>query len=242
MGHPDQQDSGDDMRIVIQKDGPDVVRGGAPLVRKEQVVSEHGEPLTWRRGETIDAPETYVLCRCGKTATPPFCDQTHACVEFDGAETADPRPTVERQIVLRDGAGIQVSRDYSICAESGFCANRFTTVEKLAPYTGDTQVRAQVIGMIERCPSGSYTYRVDAGEGDIEPDLPRQIAVTVEITSQGPIPGPLWVTGRIPIRRSDGKPMETRNRVTLCRCGHSGNKPLCDGTHRALQSAGRKPE
>lgn len=34
--------------------------------------------------------------------------------------------------------------------------------------------------------------------------------------------------------RSDGRPQEARNRVTLCRCGHSGNKPLCDGTHREI--------
>ena len=26
--------------------------------------------------------------------------------------------------------------------------------------------------------------------------------------------------------------MESRNRVTLCRCGLSKNMPLCDGTHR----------
>jgi CDGSH-type Zn-finger protein len=43
-----------------------------------------------------------------------------------------------------------------------------------------------------------------------------------------------WVTGNIPIERADGKPFETRNRVTLCRCGHSENKPLCDGTHRRI--------
>ena len=33
---------------------------------------------------------------------------------------------------------------------------------------------------------------------------------------------------------SPGRPLETRNRMTLCRCGHSGNKPLCDGTHREI--------
>jgi hypothetical protein len=86
--------------------------------------------------------------------------------------------------------------------------------------------------MIERCPSGAYTYSIEEGQPEIEPDLPQQVAVTTEITDQGPINGALWITGNIPIERSDGKPLETRNRVTLCSCGVSKNKPLCDGTHR----------
>jgi hypothetical protein len=93
-------------------------------------------------------------------------------------------------------------------------------------------VRSNVIAMVERCPSGSLTYAMGPNEPDVEPDLPQQIAVTTEITADGPIAGPLWVTGNIPIERSDGEPFETRNRVTLCNCGRSQNKPLCDGTHR----------
>ncbi len=88
------------------------------------------------------------------------------------------------------------------------------------------------MAMIERCPSGSLTYAIEPGEPDVEPDLPQQIAVTTEITSDGPIEGPLWVTGKVPIERADGLPLETRNRVTLCSCGRSKNKPLCDGAHR----------
>jgi CDGSH-type Zn-finger protein len=26
-----------------------------------------------------------------------------------------------------------------------------------------------------------------------------------------------------------------RNRVTLCRCGASNNKPFCDGTHASIK-------
>jgi hypothetical protein len=102
----------------------------------------------------------------------------------------------------------------------------------MVPHTDDTQIRAQVMAMIERCPSGSYVYSLEEGGEDIEPDLPRQIAVTTEITSDGPIAGPLWVTGGIPVERADGQLCEKRNRVTLCCCGLSENKPLCDGTHR----------
>jgi CDGSH-type Zn-finger protein len=89
--------------------------------------------------------------------------------------------------------------------------------------------------MVERCPSGALTYRIEQGQPEIEPDLPVQIAVTTEITSEGPIDGPLWVSGGIAILRSDGQPFETRNRVTLCNCGLSCRKPLCDGTHRSEQ-------
>jgi CDGSH-type Zn-finger protein len=120
---------------------------------------------------------------------------------------------------------------------SGFCGNRNTNIEQMMDKTAEPAVRAEIIAMIERCPSGTYTYAMSEDEEDIEPDLPRQIAVTTEITSDGPIDGPLWVTGNIPVERSDGEPFETRNRVTLCNCGHSCQKPLCDGSHRGIEQA-----
>lgn len=230
-------DNGDDKlekRIVVTEDGPYVVYGSIPLVRKIQVVSEYGEPLTWRLGGGIETPEVYELCRCGQSSFMPFCDVTHALFDFDGTETADTRTTAERQERYPGGTRIIVRRDVSLCMEAGFCGNRFTNIEKMVARTDDPQVRAQVMAMIERCPSGSYVYSLGEGEDDIEPNLPQQIAVTTEITSDGPIAGPLWVTGNIPIERADGQPFETRNRVTLCCCGHSENKPLCDGTHREL--------
>jgi CDGSH-type Zn-finger protein len=221
-------------KIVVQKDGPYTVHGGLPLVRKAQVVSEYSEPLTWEKGETIETNETYSLCRCGQSRQKPFCDGTHARIGFDGTESADTGLTAERQVVYPGGTGIVVKRDYYLCTGSGFCANRFTNVQQMVPDSDDTQVRAQVMAMIERCPSGSYTYFIEEDGPDIEPDLPQQVAVITEMTADGPIAGPLWVTGGIPVERADGQPFETRNRVTLCRCGLSENKPLCDGTHRAL--------
>jgi hypothetical protein len=92
--------------------------------------------------------------------------------------------------------------------------------------TEDTAVRAQVIAMVERCPSGALTYSVAEAEPDVEPDLSGGIAVTPD--------GPLWVTGGVMVERSDGKPLESRNRVTLCRCGASKTKPLCDGAHTEI--------
>jgi CDGSH-type Zn-finger protein len=221
-------------KIVVNQDGCYNVRGNVPLVRKTQVVSEYGEPLTWQKQGTIPTGETYDLCRCGESGKKPFCDDSHIMAFFDGTETADTRPTAERQSTCPDGTGIVVKSDNTLCMESGFCGTRQAKTDQMVAQTADTNVRSQVIAMIERCPSGSLTYAMKAGEPDIEPDLPRQIAVTTEITSEGPIAGPLWVTGGIPIERADGQPFETHNRVTLCSCGHSKAKPLCDGAHRKL--------
>jgi len=232
MGTKGRRDAGHGKKIVVRKDGPYVVYGELPLVRKVQVVSEHGEPLAWRTGETIETREPYLLCRCGQSRHKPLCDGAHVEAGFDGTESADTRVTSERQVNLPGGTGIVVKQDVYLCTNSGFCANRVTTIQKMIPKTDDTQVRTQAIAMIEHCPSGSLTYSTSEGEADVEPDLPQQVAATTEITWAGPIAGPLWASGSIPVERADGQPFETRHRVTLCRCGCSKEKPLCDGTHR----------
>lgn len=222
-------------RILIIKNGPYKVQGSIPLVHKTQVVSEYGEPLTWQTDGKIDTPEgEYTLCRCGKSATHPFCDRTHRTLPFDGTETADTGPRSNRIRRFPRGTRIIVDKDPSLCMQSGFCGLKDLGFGQLIASSEDTKIRSLVMAMVERCPSGSLSYRIEEDAPDIEPDLPQQIAVVTEITSDGPIAGPLWVTGGISIERSDGQPLETRNRVTLCNCGHSSCKPLCDGTHRQL--------
>jgi CDGSH-type Zn-finger protein len=222
----------DDKVIVVLRNGPYLVKGGILLADKTQVVTEHGEPITWKTGRTYETGESYILCRCGKSKTMPLCDATHNKIGFDGTETADERPSSERQEAFPGGKQIVVRHDDYLCMESGFCGTRWATIQQLILLTEETGARSQVIAMVERCPSGSLVYRLQEEERDIEPDLPRRIAFTTDILSEGEVRGAYWVTGGIPIRRSDGKPFEVRNRVTLCSCGRSKKKPLCDGAHR----------
>ncbi len=48
--------------------------------------------------------------------------------------------------------------------------------------------------------------------------------------------GSLRVEGDFEILDVEGRPygLAGRERVSLCRCGHSGNKPFCDGTHKTI--------
>jgi CDGSH-type Zn-finger protein len=230
MSHTDE--SIDTKRIEVSCDGPYMVTGGIPLVGMTQVVSEYGEPLTWKKDKEYRSEIAYFLCRCGHSSIKPFCDSTHLKIKFDGTETAPTSLTAERREPYPGSQNIVIRKDNSLCTEAGFCSNRITNIAEMAIHTNDNKVRTIAIAMIEHCPSGALTYALREGEADIEADLPQQIAVTTEVLSEGLIEGPLWVTGNIPIIRSDGKFFEQRNRVTLCNCGLSHQKPLCDGTHR----------
>jgi CDGSH-type Zn-finger protein len=43
--------------------------------------------------------------------------------------------------------------------------------------------------------------------------------------------GPLEVDGNFEITGTDGKKVKMNGPIYLCRCGKSGNKPFCDGSH-----------
>lgn len=56
------------------------------------------------------------------------------------------------------------------------------------------------------------------------------MAVKVTIANNGPI----LVAGEFELFDAEGKPygLAGRTSVALCRCGHSQNKPFCDGSHK----------
>ena len=48
--------------------------------------------------------------------------------------------------------------------------------------------------------------------------------------------GPNRISGDVVIKDADGNEFDLtgRERISLCRCGHSDNKPFCDGSHNRL--------
>jgi len=46
--------------------------------------------------------------------------------------------------------------------------------------------------------------------------------------------GPIRIEGEFTIYDSEGNPfgLGGRTMIGLCRCGHSENKPFCDGSHK----------
>lgn len=48
--------------------------------------------------------------------------------------------------------------------------------------------------------------------------------------------GPLRLEGEFTIYDAEGKAFDLAGRtvISLCRCGHSENKPFCDGSHKKV--------
>ncbi len=53
--------------------------------------------------------------------------------------------------------------------------------------------------------------------------------VTMRVKANGSI----RVSGEVDFVDAEGKVLETKSDFSLCRCGHSANKPFCDSSHRA---------
>lgn len=57
--------------------------------------------------------------------------------------------------------------------------------------------------------------------------------------------GSYLIEGPVKLFAADGRELaEGKERFSLCRCGHSGRKPFCDGTHKTVgfQDDGLGPE
>ncbi len=192
-------------------------------------VNNVDESTAWVEGNAFQASAQYALCRCGHSKKKPFCDGTHAKIGFDGTETASRKPVADQAEVL-EGPSMQLADAQVLCAFARFCDPNGQVWNELKD-TDDPEVRKQFLQQVGDCPSGRLiAFDKRSGES-IEPKLPHSIGV-VEDPAQS-CSGPLWVRGGIALIGADGRAYEIRNRMTLCRCGKSENKPFCNGAHAA---------
>lgn len=217
------------MRIRVTKNGPYHVSGPVPLVKQTIVVDTDGNSVDWEEGEPVATPDEYLLCRCGRSAEKPFCDGSHARVGFDGTEVAPEVPYRQKASEL-DGPVVTLTDAEPLCAFARFCdvGGQVWNLVQMP----DEKAAALTVREATLCPSGRLIAWDRRTGRSFEPEVEPSIGI-VEDPGLG-ISGPLWVRGGIPVAAADGTPYEIRNRVTLCRCGQSRNKPFCDGTHAAI--------
>jgi CDGSH-type Zn-finger protein len=214
-------------RIRVSKNGPYIVSGGIPVLRQTIVADEEGTALEWRFDEKYPLLETCGLCRCGQSKNKPFCDGTHLKVGFVGIETAAPEEYLDKPKVF-EGSVIKLIDFEALCASARFC-HRAGGIWNLVKDCEDPRIKQIMIEESCDCPSGRLVIYDKKTGKNVEPELEKSI-VAIEDPQAG-VSGPLWVRGGIPVESAGGKIYRVRNRVTLCRCGKSQNKPFCDSSH-----------
>jgi len=217
-------------RIEIVKDGPYLVSGGVPLAKEIAIRDKKNVPTEWKPAEKYPDQERYDLCRCGASKDKPYCDGSHSKIKFDGTETASHRPFSEVAERYK-GPGFDLLDDTELCAGAQFC-HRAGGIWELVQVSMDPKARQMAIEIAGQCPTGRLVVCEKGTGKPIEPNFEKSITVLEDPGRN--CSGPLWVKGGIPIQSVDGKEYEARNRVTLCRCGKSSNKPFCDGTHISI--------
>src|SRR5664280_859211 len=155
--------------------------------------------------------------------------KTNSRVSSDGTETASRDPYIEQADIQR-GPTLNLTDETSLCAFARFCDPE-GQVWNLVDEEGD---RAAELTRVEArgCPSGRLVAWNKETNVGVEPRFYPSIGL-VEDPKLG-ISGPLWVRGGAIVVSADGDKYEIRNRVTLCRCSASSNKPFCDGSHASI--------
>ena len=214
--------------VQITMDGPYRVSTEVPLSQAIIRRDDKRVAASWEQGRDYDTGElgVYYLCRCGRSKNKPFCDGHHETTGFVGDEKPENAPYRER--ATRDqGTVLDLLDDPSICAGAGFCELNGTVWRDIHECE-NSAVKERVVDQIARCPSG----RLSAMAKDdhlVEAEFSQEIKLVEDPDYE--CRGPLWVSGCMEVEDHKGRPFECRNRVTLCRCGESRNKPFCDSSH-----------
>lgn len=221
-----------ELRIGIVENGPYLVYGRPPLAQQFIMYNDKGESWYFQEGKHFSTEaEPTALCRCGESQRKPYCDGSHRKAQWD-PKTGSAGDRLLDEVEITQGDRIEVSDNRKYCVFARFC-DAESGVYELTERSEDPDARRLAIREASMCPSARlmawdtatqrpYEYGYEPGLGLIE-----DIAIGAS--------GGLWIRGGITVQHENGDTYEIRNRVVMCRCGQSANKPYCDGTHASIR-------
>jgi CDGSH-type Zn-finger protein/truncated hemoglobin YjbI len=200
-------------------------KNGPYLVTNVAAVRDH-------LGQALTLPPQVALCRCGASASKPFCDGSHATSGF--TDDKDPKRVPDQRDTY-PGEQVTIFDNRGICQHSGLCTDRLATAfrTKEEPFVAPSGARMdEFVRAVRDCPSGALSLAFDAVEARDLVDWHGTREQAIEITQDGPY----RVTGSVPLTNADQADVpraagSSREHYALCRCGHSQNKPFCSGMH-----------
>jgi CDGSH-type Zn-finger protein len=174
------------------------------------------------KNEIIKSYSVMTLCRCGGSNIKPFCDNMHIKIGFSDKKQEDREPD---RLETYEGKKLTIHDNRGVCSHRGNCTDNATKVFRMnvEPWIyPDAQDAEETMKVIKTCPSGALSYTKD---GVLSKDWEREPAIAISKD------GPYDIMGYIELKDPDNNKPESKEHYTLCRCGHSKNKPFCNGHH-----------
>lgn len=197
----------------------------APPILQERengpLIAKNVTRLFDETGAELDVKPVMALCRCGQSKSKPFCDGSHTAAGF---ESRGGKPEGPDRFFTYEGKEVTVSFNPRLCghaAECGRIASHIFDVAQKPWVQPDQGTVEEVKAVVAACPSGA-----------LQMGVPPETLVTGAAEVRVSKDGPLWVKG-VAIDTDTAATGMPSDKFILCRCGKSGNKPFCDGTHRA---------
>lgn len=131
-----------------------------------------------------------------------------------------------------DNGEITVVWKPAMCIHSKICWQATGLPEVFNPrekpwvkINGSTTER--IIEQVNKCPSAALSFYFTNAE-TLTPE-----PATIQTKVEAILNGPLMVYGTIAVKDQYGNETTKEKTTAFCRCGLSGNKPYCDGSHKA---------
>jgi CDGSH-type Zn-finger protein len=205
---------------------PRVARGSAPSIACEPngpYLVSNLTILTNSKAETLGTRPALALCRCGGSSLKPYCDGTHARNGFNSAKQPDRTPD---RLDTYTGKGFTVFDNRGTCCHSGNCTDHLPGAFRAGqePFVDPNGAsKTEIISIVRACPSGALGY----SDGDGIPYAGEAREPSLYVSQDGPY----HVTGGVSLQDGERNAGASLEHYALCRCGHSKNKPFCDGSH-----------
>ncbi len=114
-----------------------------------------------------------------------------------------------------------------VCIHSRLCWTQLGEVfdPRVRPWINmDGADTERIVEQVSKCPSGALSYFRNDDEN-------QPASITADTKIEVMPNGPLLVYGNLKVKLRDGSEASKSKVTAFCRCGNSGNKPFCDGSH-----------
>ena len=197
----------------------------SPIIEEVEngpLVVKNVDKLVAADGTAVDAQSEMALCRCGSSKNKPFCDGSHLDIGFSSAYDDISK---RDRVYTYAGRDITVHYNRLLCSHAAKCGAMLNSVFDVSrdPWIDPDQGAVdEIMAVVNACPSGALSYSENNGE----PCHLHGAECVIEIEEHGP-----YHIRNVEIKGAKWATQACEKKYVLCRCGHSRNKPFCDGAH-----------